>query len=69
MRKIILSLIIVFILFTGSYLFYNFKTNNTTEKFTTFEMKDLNSNPKVDVESIKKIEKWYQNSMLVKPQQ
>jgi len=29
----------------------------------------LNSNPKVDVESIKKIEKWYQNSMLVKPQQ
>jgi len=50
-------------------LFYNFKTNNTTEKFTTFEMKDLNSNPKVDVESIKKIEKWYQNSMLVKPQQ
>jgi len=29
----------------------------------------LNSNPKVDVASIKKIEKWYKNSMLLKPQQ
>jgi hypothetical protein len=42
MRKIILALLIVLILLTGSYLFYEFKINNTNkDNFKTINAKDL----------------------------
>jgi hypothetical protein len=47
MRKIILSLLIVSILLTGGYLFYNFKINNIAKENTkTFDFKDLDAQKK-----------------------
>lgn len=44
MKKIILSLILVFILLVGGYLFYDFKINKTENNgFTTLNFKDLGS--------------------------
>ncbi|MBS7254341.1 hypothetical protein [Flavobacterium branchiicola] len=43
MKKTILSLLIVSIVLTGSYLFYNFKKNKAKEEyFKTWSPKDLN---------------------------
>lgn len=42
MKKIILTLLIVFIILTGSYLFYDFKINNTEKELPkTFDFRNL----------------------------
>ncbi|GIQ56915.1 hypothetical protein Flavo103_00510 [Flavobacterium collinsii] len=48
MKKIILSLLIVFMILTGGYLFYNFQKNTPKERsFKTLNFKDFVSNPKI----------------------